>query len=81
MDRPVLINVDLITEITELPKDGEKSEQYLEDNTREKSIFDEIKVKYHADRRNKGIMHYNDINDLATHFATILLGCKLMCKC
>jgi hypothetical protein len=37
MDRSVLINVDLIQEITGLPIDGEKSKKYLEDKTRETS--------------------------------------------
>jgi hypothetical protein len=64
MDRPVPINVDLITEITGLPTDGEKPEQYLEDKTQEKAISDEIKVKYGTERGNRGIK-INDINDPA----------------
>jgi hypothetical protein len=43
MDRPVPINVDLIAEITGLPTDGEKPEQYLEDKTKEKSISMRLK--------------------------------------
>jgi hypothetical protein len=46
MDRPVLINIDLITDITGLPTNGKKPEQYLEDKTQEKAISDEIKAKY-----------------------------------
>jgi hypothetical protein len=65
MDRPVLINVDLITEITGLPTDGEKPEKYLEDKTKVKSISDEIKVKYGVERGNRGI-RINDINDPVT---------------
>jgi hypothetical protein len=65
MDRLVPINVDLIAEITGLPTDGEKPEQYLEDKTKEKSISDEIKVKYGAERGNRGI-RINDINDPMT---------------
>jgi hypothetical protein len=65
MDRPVPINVDLITTITEIPIDGEKSEQYLEDKSKEKSISDEIKEKYGSERGNIGI-RINDINDLVT---------------
>jgi hypothetical protein len=80
MDRPVPINVDLIAEITGLPTDGEKPEQYLEDKTKEKSISDEIKEKYGIERGNRGI-RINDINDPVTRFATRLLGCKLMRKC
>jgi hypothetical protein len=80
MDRPVPINIDLIAMITGLPTDGEKSEQYLEDKTKEKSISDEIKEKYGTERGNRGI-RINDINDPVTRFATRLLGCKLMHKC
>jgi hypothetical protein len=65
MGRPVPINFDLITEIIGLPTDGEKSEQYLEDKTKEKSISDEIKVKYGTERGNRGI-RINDINDPGT---------------
>jgi hypothetical protein len=35
MDRPVSIDVDLIVEITGLPIDGAKPEQYLDDKTKE----------------------------------------------
>jgi hypothetical protein len=80
MDRPMPINVDLITTITGLPTDGEKPEKYLEDKTKEKSISDEIKAKYGTERGNRGI-RISDINDPATRFATRLLGCKLMRKC
>jgi hypothetical protein len=65
MDRPVSINIDLITEITRLPTYGEKSKKYLEDKAEEKSISDEIKEKYGAERGNKGI-NINNINDSTT---------------
>jgi hypothetical protein len=80
MDRPVPINVDLISEITGLPMDGEKLEQYLEEKMKEKSISDEIKAKYGVERGNMGI-NISDINDPTMRFVTRLLGCKLMCKC
>jgi hypothetical protein len=80
MDRLVPINVDLIAEIIGLPTDGKKLKKYLEDKIGEKSISDEIKVKYGVERGNKGIK-INDINDHATRFATRFLYCKLMCKC
>jgi hypothetical protein len=73
MDRPMPINVYLIATIIGFPKDGEKQEKYLEDKTKEKAIFDEIKEKYGMDRRNKGIK-ICDINDPITRFATRLLG-------
>jgi hypothetical protein len=79
MDRPVPINVDLIAKITGIPMDGEKPKRYLEDKTKAKSISNEIKAKYGTERGNKGI-RISDINDLATRFATRLLGFKIMCK-
>jgi hypothetical protein len=78
-DRQVSINVDLIADITRLPTNGEKPEQYLEDKTREKSISDEIKAKYGTERGNIGIK-INHINDPTTQFATRLLSFKLMRK-
>jgi hypothetical protein len=65
MDRPVSINVYPISEITGLPTDGEKLEQYLEEKTKEKSISNEIKVKYGTERGNRGIK-INGINDPMT---------------
>jgi hypothetical protein len=65
MDGPFLINVDLVTEITGLPTDEEKPDQYLEENTKVKTISDEIKTKYGTKRGNRGI-GINDINDPTT---------------
>jgi hypothetical protein len=63
MDRPGHINVDLIATITRIPMDGEKSEKYLEDKTKAKSISDEIEEKYGVKRGNMRI-GISDINDL-----------------
>jgi len=52
MDMLVPINVDMITTITRLPMDGEKPEQYLEEKTKAKAIYDEIKAKYGTKRGN-----------------------------
>jgi hypothetical protein len=65
MDRIVPINFDLITTIIGLPMDGEKTKQYLEEKTKEKSISDEIKAKYGMKRGNKGIK-ISGINDPMT---------------
>jgi hypothetical protein len=46
MDRKVPILVGLIATIKGLPTDGEKTEQYLEDKTKAKTISYEIKAKY-----------------------------------
>jgi hypothetical protein len=43
MDRLVSIDVNLIVEITGLPMDGEKPAQYLDDNTKEKYLEEEMK--------------------------------------
>jgi hypothetical protein len=80
MDKPLLINIDLIAKITGLPTDGEKSEQYLDDKTQENAISNEIKAKYGAERGNIGI-RINEISHVANWFATRLLSCKLMRKC
>jgi hypothetical protein len=80
MDRPVSIDVDLIVEITGLPTDGEKPEQYLDDKTKEKSIADEIKNKYGTDRGSRGMI-IKQINEPTTRFATKLMACKLLRKC
>jgi hypothetical protein len=80
MDRPVPINFDLIVDITGIPIDGEKPKKYLEEKAREKSISNEIKEKYGTERGNRGIK-INNINDLATRFATRIIDCKLMRKC
>jgi hypothetical protein len=73
MDRPVPINVDLITVITRIPTYGEKPNQYLEDKTKEKAIPDEIKEKYGMNKGNR-VIRISDINDPATRFSTRLLG-------
>jgi hypothetical protein len=80
MDKSVPIIMDLIAAIMGILTDGEKTEKYLEDKTRAKSISDEIKAKYGTERSNRGIK-INDINDHVTRFSTRLLGCKLMHKC
>ena len=59
---------------------GRSQNKYLEDKTKEKSISDEIREKYGAERANRGI-RIKDINDLATLFTTRFLGCKSMHKC
>ena len=38
MDRIVLIDVDMIADVTGLPTTGEKPEQYLDDKNKEKAI-------------------------------------------
>jgi hypothetical protein len=44
MERPVLINVNLIAKIIGLPIDGMKLKEFLDDKTKEKEIAEEIKA-------------------------------------
>jgi hypothetical protein len=53
MDRPVPIDVDLIANITGLPTDGVKPEQYLDDKMKEKTIAEEVKSQFGTDRGSK----------------------------
>jgi hypothetical protein len=43
MDRPVLIDVELIEKKKGMPIDGEKPTQYMDDNTKKKSLVEEMK--------------------------------------
>jgi hypothetical protein len=43
MEKQVSIDVDLIIDITGLPTEGEKPEQYLDGNTKEKDIVEEMR--------------------------------------
>jgi hypothetical protein len=54
MDRPISIDVDLIAEITGLPTDGEKPEQYLDEKTKEKALAEEMKKTYGIVRGSQG---------------------------
>jgi hypothetical protein len=65
MDRSMPIKFDLIADITGLPIDGEKPEQYLEDKTKEKSISYDIKANYGIER-GENVVRINDINDPMT---------------
>jgi hypothetical protein len=62
MDRPVLIDVYLITNITGLPIDGVKPKQYLDDKIKEKAISEEVKAQFGTERGSRGMIIKN-IND------------------
>jgi hypothetical protein len=80
MDRHVSIYVDLIFEITCLPINGEKPEQYLDDRTKEKAIVEEINNKYGTDRGSMGMI-IKQIIEPTMIFATKLMACKILRKC
>jgi hypothetical protein len=46
MDKPVSIDVELISFITGLPSNGEKPTQYMDDKTKEKELMEEMKKTY-----------------------------------
>jgi len=46
LDTQVSINFDLIKKITDLPTNGEKPVQYLDEKTKEKSLAEEMKHTY-----------------------------------
>jgi hypothetical protein len=54
MDRPVPIDVNLISKLTGLPTDGVKPEQYLDDKMKEKAIAEGSEGKiWHRQRQQR----------------------------
>jgi hypothetical protein len=80
MDRPVPIDVALISKITGFPTIGTQPEEYLENKAREKEIAEIVKAQFGTNRGNRGIV-IKDINDIATRFTNKLMDCKLLRKC
>jgi hypothetical protein len=80
MERSVSIYVDLIANITGLPTDGEKPEEYPDDKTKEKYLAEEMKIKYGTKRGSRGII-INQISEPTIRLAMKLMACKLMRKC
>jgi hypothetical protein len=80
MDTQVSIDVDLIAKITGLPTNGEKPAQYLDDNTKEKALVEEMNHTYGTERGSRGII-INKISEPTTRIATKLMACKLLRKC
>jgi ATP-dependent phosphoenolpyruvate carboxykinase len=64
MDR-LLIDVDLIANITGVPTDGVNPEDYFDDKMKEKAIVKELKSQFGTDRGRRGMIIKN-INDPAT---------------
>jgi hypothetical protein len=56
MERPISIDADLIADITGFPTDGEKLEQYSDQETKEKYLVEDMKNKYRAERGSQGII-------------------------
>jgi hypothetical protein len=68
MDRPVHIDVALITKITGFPTLGAQPEEYLDNKAHEKEIVEIVKEQFGTNRGNMGIV-LRDINDDMTRFS------------
>jgi hypothetical protein len=80
LDKIILIDIDIIAHITRFPSQGMDPAQFLDDNTKEKSLAEDMKNKYDTDRGMRGII-IKRINDVATQMVTKILACKLLRKC
>jgi hypothetical protein len=80
LDRPILIDVELIEKIKGIPIDGEKHAQYMDDKTKEKALAEEMKQTYKIERGSRGII-INKISEPATRLETKLMAYKLLRKC
>jgi hypothetical protein len=80
LDKCISIEVELIMSITGLPSQGMDPAQFLDGNTREKVLPEEMKKKYVSSRGTRGII-IKRINDDATQLGAKLLACKLITKC
>jgi hypothetical protein len=80
MEKLILIDVDLIIEITGFPIVGENPEKYLYDKTKEKSLEEEIKNTYNTDRGSRGLT-FNRISEPVMRLETNMMDCKLIKKC
>jgi hypothetical protein len=77
LDKLVLIDVELIANITILPSQGMDATQFLDDKTKEKSLAEEMKNKYGTDTGTRGII-LKRINDVSTQMGAKILSCKLL---
>jgi hypothetical protein len=80
IDRPIQLDVALISKITCLPTFGAQPEEYLDNKACEKEIAELVKAQLGTSQGNKGIM-LKDINENATSFTSKLIACKLLRKC
>jgi hypothetical protein len=72
MDTPMLIDVDLIAEITCFPTNGEKPEQYSLNKTKEKALVEEMKKNFSTLRGARGLI-INRISEPVTILSTQLM--------
>jgi hypothetical protein len=67
MDRYFPIDIDLISKITRLPKNGVKLEQYLDEKMKENTTTEEVKSQFGTDRGSRGMI-IKKINETTTRF-------------
>jgi hypothetical protein len=80
MDKPVQIDVALISKITGFPTFGAQPKNFLENKVHEKELAEQVKAQFHTTRVNRGII-IKEINDNMTRFVSKLMACKLLRKC
>jgi hypothetical protein len=79
MDRPLQIDVALISKITGLPTFGVQPEEYLDNKACKKEITQLVKAQFGTSWGNRGIV-LKDINDNVTRFTNNIMACKLLRK-
>jgi hypothetical protein len=77
LDKPIPINVELITQITCLPTGGMDPVVILDNKSKEKTLAEEMKKKYGTDRGTRGIV-IKRINNVVRQLGTKILSFKLL---
>jgi hypothetical protein len=77
LDKLVLIDVEIIANITGFPSRGMDPMQFMDDKAKEKELAEEMKKKYGTNRGARGII-IKRINDVATQMGTKILACMLL---
>ena len=79
MDTPIVITVDLISEITGLLKDGPDPLQYFKGKDNDKWIYGQLKLKYEL-QCNGRAYHIISINDHAVRIDSKILEINIVHK-
>jgi hypothetical protein len=80
MDRPVKLDVVLISKIKCLPTFSAQLEEYLDNKAREKENVELVKAQFGTSRGNRGIV-LKDIRDNVTRFTNNIMAFKILRKC
>jgi hypothetical protein len=79
LEKPILITIDIISQITGLPIRGMDPTLVLDDKSKEKSLVEEMKKMYGTSRGTRGII-IKWINNVATQLGAKILAYKLLRK-